>query len=356
MDVVQALIWLLLLFCPIPILWLLLPLESRPLIIVWFGPALLFLIFARIFVIDAKPESYTLRIDRQKITRISKNGWKIKEHRMSVNGAKFHAVHFDFLERVFTFDLCRTDSAFHVKFTQSGEIFHFPCFDEKEQTQIVGKIKEFLSQKDETGVQESRSSIPEWRMENAAFLQWTFERRFGGTHILLALREMLASLFIVIPLLVIFRWAWGLRSVRGKHDLSDFLSNFFHLHPMDSHYSTIFAIFAIVIVLMLLSTLVLTLFAPRGSLRRTLRIDRQAITLTDTTVWRTIERRMHTDGAKFFAAHFDFFERVFAFDRYRPDSAYHVEITRNDQTFLFPCHDAKEQTQIIKQVKEFLPQ
>ena len=90
--------------------------------------------------------------------------------------------------------------------------------------------------------------------------------------------------------------------------------------------------------------------------KRKLRVNRQAITLTDTTVWGAKERRMSANGARISAVHLDFFERLFTFDLYRIDSAYHIEIARNGETFLFPCNDEREQSQIIKQIKEFLSQ
>ena len=90
--------------------------------------------------------------------------------------------------------------------------------------------------------------------------------------------------------------------------------------------------------------------------KRKLRVNRQAITLTDTNAWGAKERRMSANGAKISAVHLDFFERLFTFDLYRIDSAYHIEIARIGETFLFPCNDEREQSQIIKQIKEFLSQ
>ena len=90
---------------------------------------------------------------------------------------------------------------------------------------------------------------------------------------------------------------------------------------------------------------------------RTLRVDRQTITLTDTSVWGPEERRMKVDGAiQFYAAHLDVFERLFTFDSYLVCSVYHVKFIRNSESLLFPCRDEWEQTQIIKRIKEFLPQ
>ena len=348
MEIVQILLGFLFLFGPPLVLWLLFPSDTLPLVIILSALALLFLLFMR-FSFDLKPTSQTLRVDRQTITLTDNRGWwkKIKERRMSVNGAKFHAVHFSFLERIFTFDLCRTDSAFHVQFTRSGEAFRFPCFDEREQMQIIEKIKTFLSQKEETGTQEAKPPVPERRTGSESCLKWTYERRLGGTHLFLTLRETLSYLIIIIPLLMLVRWRLG----RGNGDFFEFF------RPMNSFDTIFFIVVLTSVATMLLFNLVITLLASRGSFSRTLRVDRQVITLTDTTVWRTnFERRMHTDGATFSAAHLDFFEHVFTFDKYKPDSDCHVKITRNDQTFLFPCRDGKEQWQIIKQMKEFLAQ
>ena len=90
--------------------------------------------------------------------------------------------------------------------------------------------------------------------------------------------------------------------------------------------------------------------------KRKLQINRQAITLTDTTVFGTKERRMVAAGAKFSAVHLDFLDRLCTWDHYRMYFAYHIEITRNGETFFFPCNDEKEQSQIIKRIKEFLTQ
>ena len=90
--------------------------------------------------------------------------------------------------------------------------------------------------------------------------------------------------------------------------------------------------------------------------KRKLRVNRQKITLTDTTILKTKERQMNANGTKISAVHFDFFERLFTFDLYRVDTAYHIEITRDNETFLFPCNDEREQSQVIKQINEFLSQ
>jgi hypothetical protein len=90
--------------------------------------------------------------------------------------------------------------------------------------------------------------------------------------------------------------------------------------------------------------------------RRTLRVDRQTITLTDRRPVRTKERQMNAAGMKVSAVYLDFFDRLFSLDAYRTRFAYHIEITRSGESFLFPCNDEREQSQIIKQIKEFLVQ
>jgi len=61
---------------------------------------------------------------------------------MFADGAKFYCAHLDFFERLFTFDLYRVCSAYHIEIVQIGETFLFPCVDEREQSQIAGKIKD----------------------------------------------------------------------------------------------------------------------------------------------------------------------------------------------------------------------
>ena len=346
LETVQILSWLLLLFSPPLILWLLLQSDAKLFIVIWVALVLPFFLFMR-FYFDFRPTSQTLRIDRQTITLSSNIGaLKRKERRMSVNGAKFHAIHFDFFERIFTFDVCRIESAFHVQFTRSGEAFRFPCFDEREQTQIIGKIKTFLSQKEETRTQEARPPVPERRTGSESCLKWTYERHLGGMHVFLAFRETFFWSIVAALFLVIFRVRLG----RTSGEVFEF---FRPMSPSDTIY---FIVLLTSVATMILFHLVITLLASRGSFSRTLQVDRQVMTLTDTAIWRNNERRMHADGATFSAVHLDFFERVFTFDKYKPDSDCHVKITRNDQTFFFPCHDKQEQSQIIRRIKEFLAQ
>ena len=86
---------------------------------------------------------------------------------------------------------------------------------------------------------------------------------------------------------------------------------------------------------------------------RTLRISRQAIILTDINAIRTKERRMDTSGARIRTVHFDFFERLFSFDMFSTTTAYHIEVFRSGETFLFPCVNETEQRQILAAIKEF---
>jgi len=86
---------------------------------------------------------------------------------------------------------------------------------------------------------------------------------------------------------------------------------------------------------------------------RKLRVDRQAITLTEINTFGTRERRMTAAGVKVRAAYLDFFERLFTFDFFRACFAYHIEVSRNGEAFLFPCNDEAEQQQIIAKIKEF---
>jgi len=85
---------------------------------------------------------------------------------------------------------------------------------------------------------------------------------------------------------------------------------------------------------------------------RKLRVNRQTITLTDTTFLGVKERRMSMTGAKFRAVYLDSFDRLFTIDPFRTDSAYPIEITRNGEKFLFPCEDEAQQRQILNTIKD----
>ena len=84
---------------------------------------------------------------------------------------------------------------------------------------------------------------------------------------------------------------------------------------------------------------------------RKLRITRQTITLTDTGgIYGPQTRHMTTTGAKFRAVYLDSRDRLLTYDTYRMNSAYQIEITRNSETFLFPCDDETQQRQILKTI------
>jgi len=53
---------------------------------------------------------------------------------------------------------------------------------------------------------------------------------------------------------------------------------------------------------------------------------------------------------------YDSFARFFTWDSNLNDSAYHIEISRGSETFLFPCNNKREQLQIVEQIKEFFSQ
>ena len=63
---------------------------------------------------------------------------------------------------------------------------------------------------------------------------------------------------------------------------------------------------------------------------------------------------METSGAAIRAVYMSFYTRLFTFNRFKIPSAYHVEITRYGEMFLFPCIDEKEQKQIIEQIKQLI--
>ena len=169
------------------------------------------------------------------------------------------------------------------------------------------------------------------------FLEWTFEYRMCGMNLIYELfTQLVLSILIGIPIAIF------MRSI-----------------PMESIPMKLRLLLAVVTIILLVGFILFhSLASKRAS--RTLRIDRHTVTLADTgkmDLWHPKERRMKIDGAtKFSAVHLDFFERLFTVDFFRVDSAYHVQITRNGETFLFPCHDVMEQSQIIKKIKEFLPQ
>jgi len=163
----------------------------------------------------------------------------------------------------------------------------------------------------------------------AQFLEWTFQFRWTGMYIVCFLFDFLQAI-ICIPLVICYL-----------------------LFRSPQAWEIPFLLFGLVVSVIIVPLIIIVWNEPP---RRTLRIDRRIITLTDMGPLRSRERRMNTDGAKFSAAHLDFFDRLFTFDGYKVSFAYHIQITRNGETFLFPCHDVMEQSQIIKKIKEFLPQ
>ena len=132
-------------------------------------------------------------------------------------------------------------------------------------------------------------------------------------------------------------------------------------------YSTIFGFLTILFVILvprplldiaaavvLICTVLILLLAVLGERpARKLRINRHVVVLISTGCLGTHEHQIKICEAKIRAVHLDFFERLFTFDLYRTASAYHVEIIRNGESFLFPCADETEQRQIIAQFKEF---
>jgi len=100
------------------------------------------ILYALLYFLTGGRPSRTLRLNRQTIILIDTHAFGVKERRMNVVGAKVRTVHFDFFERLFTFDLYRMGAAYHIEIVQNGETFLFPCADEKEQLQIAGKIKD----------------------------------------------------------------------------------------------------------------------------------------------------------------------------------------------------------------------
>jgi len=111
--------------------------------------------------------------------------------------------------------------------------------------------------------------------------------------------------------------------------------------------------FVIMDILVLVGFVLLILVASlSGRPSRMLRVNRHTITLTNANGFGTRERRMNITGAKVRAVYFDFLERLFTFDMYRVCTAHYIEISRNGETFLFPCVDEKEQKQIIEQLKQ----
>jgi len=165
------------------------------------------------------------------------------------------------------------------------------------------------------------------------FLEWTFRRRLRGMHFVQGCVTLPLQLLLVVPVLILVSL------------IPDMIADWVVL-PLA---------ISVLCVLFFISMFVL-LLRPNKMPSRTLRIDWQSIVMTETTIFGTKKRKMDTSGAICSAVHLNLFERLFTFDLFRVDSAYHIEITRNNETFLFPCNDEREQSQIIKHIKEFLSQ
>ena len=112
----------------IPLSWLALPIPRHPVILALclFWLALIALLCIR-FVFSGKQAGRTLRINHQMITLTDTNAQGVKERQMDTAEAKVCAVHLDFLDRLFSFDSYRMDSAYHIEITNIGESFLFPC-------------------------------------------------------------------------------------------------------------------------------------------------------------------------------------------------------------------------------------
>ena len=108
----------------------------------------------------------------------------------------------------------------------------------------------------------------------------------------------------------------------------------------------------ITVSIILMGALSIIMFACLNMYSQTLRVSRNTITLTITTVFITRERRMDTAGAKYRTGSSSFFLRLRPFGLLLPDYAYYIEIVQNGKTFLFPCADEKEQLQIAGKIKE----
>jgi hypothetical protein len=165
--------------------------------------------------------------------------------------------------------------------------------------------------------------------ESEQFLEWTAHLHFSGVHIIHFLGSMLLTVI---------------------------LTPFFDLipPPRGEGLSPTNLIIFIILFGALLIILPLAVIAWDRMPKPTLRVDQHTITLTDTTTIRTKERRMDATGAKVRAVYIDFLDRLCTCD-HRTGTAYHIEITRNGETFLFPCCDEEEQSRIIKQIKALIP-
>ena len=107
-----------------------------------FGICFALLVFVLLlFALSGERPNRKLRINCHTITLTDTNAFGTKERQMFADGAKFYCVHLNFFERLFTFDMYRMSSAYHIEINQIGEIFLFPCTDKREQLQIAKRIK-----------------------------------------------------------------------------------------------------------------------------------------------------------------------------------------------------------------------
>ena len=158
-------------------------------------------------------------------------------------------------------------------------------------------------------------------------LEWTYQYRFGSGDGILVAQHCAFNLILVPVTLLAIPLAL--------------------LIPREIGF-----IFAVILLCgMVLFVLYVLLFCERPSLK--LRINRHTITLITTNLFGTKERRMNTNGATIIPVHSDLLQRLFTFDMFRTASAYHIEISRSGETFLFPCVDEAEQRQILATIKEF---
>ena len=170
------------------------------------------------------------------------------------------------------------------------------------------------------------------------FLEWTLQRDWSGMWSGIGVVHFFLNLFVLAIL-------------SFQIDMVSFQIGMVPV-PFSGGGSETKTIIALVLLGVFILVVVLLVELPK----RKLRITRQTITLTDTTILGMKERQMVAAEAKFSAVHFDFLDRLCTYDLYRVYFAYHIEITRNGETFLFPCHDEQEQSQIIKQMRNFLAQ
>jgi len=149
-------------------------------------------------------------------------------------------------------------------------------------------------------------------------------------------------------------WVYPL-TLSGMYLFKDFIGQFVIGIPMMIFFVLIPPSILISICLFCVALVILFVLFGKKPTSRTLRVSHQMISLIDTTTFGTKERRMPAAGAKLYAVHLDFFDRLFTFDLYRTASVYHVEISHQiGETFLFPCNDAREQHQILKQITQLL--